>query len=171
MARSNSPMILATAVMSLAVGFGAASLLTPTRAASSPIVNPDAWEEVSSDEMAQPVSYAASARAERCNPWEVSDVAMEAILDEMLRRGWRAPSQGYAVSMIDPADTMSIEAVDPNAPMPPRGGWPRPAQNGQLPMDEETDGVIEIAPGNATTPLQALPPQPAPPQPATQPPS
>ena len=26
-----------------------------------------------------------------CNPWDVSDTAMEAVLDEMLQRGWRPP--------------------------------------------------------------------------------
>jgi hypothetical protein len=151
MIRDNQPALLAaTGVVSLAIGFGAATLLTPQRPANQQIVNPNAWEEAAPDGL-MPVSYAVSPKAAKCDPFDVSEVAMEAMLDEMQRRGWRAPSQGYAVSMVDPADTMGIEAVDPNAPMIPRGGWPRSASDGetveQLPVDQESpDAAVVIEP-------------------------
>ncbi len=165
MIRDNQPaMLVATGIVSLAIGFGAATLLMPQRPANQQIVNPNAWEEVSTAGMAAtPISYATSPNAVRCDPFEVSEVAMEEILDEMLRRGWRAPSQGYAVSMIDAGDTMGLEAVDASAPMPPRGGWPKATTDESvedLPVDGETTDAIPAAQPEAQP---AAAPQPAPP--------
>lgn len=166
MIRDNQPAILAaTGIVSLAIGFGAATLLMPQRPANEQIVNPHAWEQASPATLAtMPVSYAASPKTPRCDPFNVSEVAMEEILDEMLRRGWRAPSQGYAVSMIDAGDTMELDAVDPNAPMPPRGGWPKaPADESveEPSTDQEVADAVLAAQPEAQPPAAA--PQPTPP--------
>jgi hypothetical protein len=158
---SSSPAILAaTGVVSLAIGFGAATLLMPPRPLSQPIVDANAWNEVSPAAMAiDPVRHTSLQNSVRCDPYEVSDVAMEAMLDEMLRRGWRAPNQGDAVARIDAAQTTGLQAVDPDAPMIPRGGWPRAVIEEEiietLPVD--TDGGVEVTVDEPATPPAPLP--------------
>lgn len=134
MIRHSDPAVLtATAIVSIAVGFGAATLMPSRDAAHQPIINADAWEQASpSPVVAQPASIVNS--APRCSQWAISDVAMEEVLDEMIRRGWRPPTQGEAIAMLDDARTTGLSAVDPTAPMPYRGAW---ATN-STPGDEET---------------------------------
>jgi hypothetical protein len=48
-----------------------------------------------------------------CTSWDVSPMAMEAILDEMIRRGWRPPTQGYFLASAAVED--GVEAVDHEA--------------------------------------------------------
>ena len=57
----------------------------------------------------------------QCNPWEVSDVAMEEILREMQRRGWRHPRQGEP---LDPQASLGAEGIGPVEPdaTTPTGG-------------------------------------------------
>ena len=50
-----------------------------------------------------------------CGPWDVSDVGIEAILQEMIRRGWTPPSGARA---LEASHNASVEAVDPDAPVP-----------------------------------------------------
>lgn len=51
-----------------------------------------------------------------CGPWDVSDVGIEAILQEMIRRGWTPPSGSQALQASHTGD--SVKAVDPDAPVP-----------------------------------------------------
>ncbi len=79
-----------------------------------------------------------------CSSWDVSPVAMEAILDEMIRRGWRPPTQGEYVAGLYGMD--SIEVLDPSAPLwvdSPRGN---PLTNmPELPTEDSLSMETEIA--------------------------
>lgn len=123
MIRNSHPATLAaTAIVSLAIGFGFASLLPSQAVPIKPIIDANAWSETAPQSVnAHPVSMRASLGAsERCSPWEVSDIAMEEVLDEMIRRGWRPPRQGDAVEAMNLAQTIGLSATDPDAPMPYR---------------------------------------------------
>jgi hypothetical protein len=48
---------------------------------------------------------------ETCSPWEVSPMAMEAVLDEMVQQGWQPPTQGDFLATVS-ADG-AIGAVNP----------------------------------------------------------
>ena len=123
MIRNSHPATLAaTAIVSLAIGFGFATLLPSQAVPIEPIIDANAWNEPAPQSVnAHPVSMRASLGAsERCSPWEVSDVAMEEVLDEMIRRGWHPPRQGDAVEAMDTAQTIGLSATDPDAPMPYR---------------------------------------------------
>ena len=50
-----------------------------------------------------------------CGPWDVSDVGIEAILQEMIRRGWTPPSGAKA---LEASHNAAVEAVDPDARVP-----------------------------------------------------
>ena len=52
-----------------------------------------------------------------CGPWDVSDVGIEAILQEMIRRGWTPPSGAQALEASHQNGGVA-EAVDPTAPVP-----------------------------------------------------
>ena len=52
-----------------------------------------------------------------CGPWDVSDVGIEAILQEMIRRGWTPPSGAQALEASHQNGGVA-EAVDPDAPVP-----------------------------------------------------
>lgn len=111
--------IVGTAACSLitfAAGAAAATIMAGDVARGEPIIKPNAWEQ----QAAQPITQASLAERapEQCNPWDVSEVAMEEILLEMQRRGWRAPNQGDAVTLLDPEGELSIVALYPDAPMP-----------------------------------------------------
>lgn len=121
MSRADLATLAATATVSLAVGFGAATLMPSRDQALQPIINANAWDTTPSAVIVQPVS--APAAAPRCSQWAISDVAMEEVLDEMIRRGWRPPNQGEAIDMLEDARTVGLAAVDPSAPMPSRGAW------------------------------------------------
>jgi len=89
-----SPAILATsAVASGVVAFVAGFLLgAPTSHAedrTDAIVDPHAWEVAGPQPAPEPRRTAIA----DCSPWDVSDTAIEAVLDEMQRRGWRPPTE------------------------------------------------------------------------------
>src|SRR5688572_2736016 len=72
---------------------------------ATPLVAPPVAPEITRvASVAQPPMTLASTSsrgandAESCSPWDVSDVAMEAALNEMIRRGWRPPSQAEVVA-------------------------------------------------------------------------
>src|SRR5690606_36525736 len=74
--------IAATAIVSIAIGYGAATWLASTRVEDKPIINPTAWEETAPAPQVHTVSYTNTAQgdgraAAHCSPWEVSDIAME----------------------------------------------------------------------------------------------
>ena len=112
--------LAATAIVSIAIGFGAATLLPTDPGSSQPLIDANAWTKTAPVPLSiQPASVAAP----RCSDWAISDVAMEEVLDEMIRRGWRPPTQGEAIATLEDARTIGLTAVDPNAPMPYRGTW------------------------------------------------
>ncbi|HEX5006959.1 MAG TPA: hypothetical protein VFV70_07585 [Hyphomonadaceae bacterium] len=51
-----------------------------------------------------------------CGPWDVSDAGMEAILQEMIRRGWTPPSGATALQASGHDE--DVKAVDPDATVP-----------------------------------------------------
>lgn len=103
------------AVTAFLAGLVAASSLQNKPAQGDPIVRPNAWNEKAPEAIVQ-VAY--EGEFTKCNPWEVSDVAMEEVLREMMRRGWRPPDQGEALAIQDPSGLMT--ASNPDAPMPVR---------------------------------------------------
>lgn len=120
MATPTKTMMIASAlgIASLAfVGGFAVSAATARPLPQDPIVNVNAWNE---EPAAMPVQIAADQPAEKCNPWDVSDIAMEEVLREMQRRGWRQPRQGDAVTSLVSLGVEGIDAVDPYASMPSR---------------------------------------------------
>lgn len=124
--------LAATAIVSLAIGFGAASLLPADPVSSKPLIDTTAWDETAPTPASlQPVRQAVS--TPRCSEWAISDVAMEEVLDEMIRRGWRPPTQGEAIAAMDVA---GLSVQDPNAPMPYRATWVAP--------DSTTEGDIVV---------------------------
>jgi hypothetical protein len=154
--------LAATAIVSLAIGFGAASLLPSRAVPIEPIIDSNAWEEAAPAALsATPASMAARpVRSETCSAWEISDVAMEEVLGEMIRRGWRPPNQGDAIAAMDLAQTVGLSATDPNAPMPYRRAWYVSDQ----PRDEKITAPEE-ATGEAPADEPALPAEPEPPTP------
>jgi hypothetical protein len=52
-----------------------------------------------------------------CGPWDISDVGIEAILQEMIRRGWTPPSGAKALEASHVNGGIA-EAIDPAAPVP-----------------------------------------------------
>lgn len=108
---------IATVIGTGAVAFLAGFSMSSASSAPSeapPIVNPHAWEQRPA--VAPPATVELTRKASpACNPWEVSDIAMEEILSEMQRRGWRPPRQGEAVASLE---TVGMVVDDPHAPMP-----------------------------------------------------
>lgn len=87
-----SPAILAASLAGTGlVAFGAGFLLGwPTSRAEArnrQIVDPNAWAVAAPARLPEPPLM----KIAECSPWDVSDTAMEAVLDEMLQRGWRPP--------------------------------------------------------------------------------
>lgn len=148
---------LAVGFVAFAAGFATSSAFPMARAPVSPIVNPNAWSEMAE---IQAGSQPSPASQERCSPWQVTDVAMEEILDEMIRRGWRAPTQGAAIASLDPAQTLGLSAIDPGAQMPSQKSFGAGVEQDPeaLPMD---DADAEKAP--EASPAPENPPRPEPP--------
>jgi hypothetical protein len=104
-------------VVAFVAGAMTASALAGDVARGEPIVRANAWDEKPAQVITQ---IAFEGEFAKCNPWDVSEAAMEEILIEMQRRGWRPPKQGDAVDLMDPLDVMDIAAAEPDAPMPRR---------------------------------------------------
>jgi hypothetical protein len=94
--------------------------------------------------VAQPVTLASASSSANgggdCSPWEVSDIAMEATLKEMIRRGWRPPNQGEVLASFD-AYGPSARPVDPGAYVPVRGSYSSAATNEEEPVIEGASTV------------------------------
>lgn len=103
-------------VMTFAAGAASTTVFAGDAARGEPIIHADAWAEQPPDAIV-PVASAEATTVE-CSPWAVSDVAMEEILLEMQRRGWRAPNQGDALALLDASGERSASATYPDAPMP-----------------------------------------------------
>lgn len=117
--------VAAIGVASLAFAGGfAVSSATVAAPPGPPIVNVNAWEETAPASAIQAVALRLAAveptvqSTHQCDPWDVSDLAMEEILREMQRRGWRPPSQGDAIASMDSTGVQAIGVVDPDAPTP-----------------------------------------------------
>lgn len=120
MAAPSGKMLIASAlgIASLAFAGGfASSSASAGPAPDAPIVNVNAWNEPAP---AMPIELA-NKPTTKCNPWDVSEVAMEEVLLEMQRRGWRPPRQGDATASLASFGVEGIDAVDPEAPMPRPG--------------------------------------------------
>lgn len=156
--------LAATAIVSLAIGFGAASLVIRPAEAVQPIINANAWDEAAPAPPApERVSLRAASATMKCSPWEVSDVAMEEILDEMIRRGWRAPTQSEAFVGLDILPASGLTVIDANAPVPVRRTWTFSG----LAREEAVDDVEEtpaeaVIPSDLREPTDTTP-QPTPP--------
>lgn len=109
--------------LAFAGGF-AASSATVARPSAPPIVNVNAWEETAPastlDEVpARPASVEPALQATaQCNPWDVSDIAMEEVLRDMQRQGWRPPTQGQAITSMVSMGVDGIGVDDPDTAMP-----------------------------------------------------
>jgi hypothetical protein len=124
-------------VVAFVAGAMTAGALAGDVARGEPIVRANAWDEKPAQVITQ---VAFEGEFARCNPWEVSEVAMEEILVEMQRRGWRPPSQGDAVDLMDPLDMMEISALEPDAPMPRRYR----GDSSIIVLGEETEEVVSV---------------------------
>lgn len=151
-----SPATLAVSAFALAItGFAGGVAISTAFARpvdTQPIIDRDAWSQTAP---AQPVSYAQAAQ-QRCNPWEISDAAMEDVLDQMIRRGWRPPTQGAAVALLD---SQAIQATDPDAPMPTRRVWSASddGADNDAPVEDDA-GSVAPEPPDEETPKDAPPP-------------
>lgn len=170
--------IAATAIVSIAIGYGAATWLAATRAEDKPIINPTAWEETAAAPQVQAVSFINTAKGDvrataHCSPWEITDIAMEEVLDEMIRRGWRPPNQGQAVAAMG---VPGFSVADPYAPMPYGRSWTSstssddettdPYEAEALPVDAELPATPAVSAPTAPAPQPAAIEQPQP-QPIT----
>jgi hypothetical protein len=86
---------------------------------------------------AHPVAYRSAPEpryeTSSCNPWDVSPAAMEAILQEMVRRGWQPPRSDVALAGTQPSYRAPIEALSPDQPV--RVASPRasaPVETGEI---------------------------------------
>jgi hypothetical protein len=106
------------------------------------------------DNQTQPVVYRDRATTNgQCSQWDVSPQAMEAILQEMLRRGWKPPTQGEAIASIAPMNGPRMTALDPNSPLPV---FTRPAPPAETGAPEE--GVVSDDPdATVATPAPTAP--------------
>ena len=118
----------AIGVASLAFAGGlAASSATAPPPPAPPIVNVNAWEETAPAPTveAMPVRLAPAEpgpqATAQCNPWDISDIAIEEILRDMQRQGWRPPSQGEAVASVLSMGVDGISVDDANAAIPTDG--------------------------------------------------
>jgi hypothetical protein len=118
---------IGVASLAFAAGF-AASSATAAPPPALPIVNVNAWEETApaSSVEVMPVRLASVEPAlqatAQCNPWDVSDIAMEEILRDMQRQGWRPPTQGQAIASMVSMGVDGIGVDDPDTAMPTDGG-------------------------------------------------
>jgi hypothetical protein len=164
MARTPSPATLAAASLAVgligfATGFAVSSAFPMTHAEVKPLIDSNAWNETAP---VQSASYsAASAPQPRCNPWQITDVAMEEVLDEMLQRGWRAPTQGTAIALRDNAEQSGLAAIDPDAPMPSRHTWAASTSSDEdaveLPDEEIAEQPVAEPPATEPAPGQRPP--------------
>ena len=117
----------------------------------------------------QPATLASTSRVaddgNSCSPWDVSDVAMEAALNEMIRRGWRPPSQAEIVEAFDAYGEPTVESLEPQSLVPVRRPFtPSPSSEvlsnseGPFPIDETAPTSAAVAPQAPTTPAPAEPP-------------
>jgi hypothetical protein len=156
MSRDISPGLLVSSVAAFAfvafvAGFATASAIPTDPTRNDPIINPDAWQE----QAPQPVRWTPTP-VEQCNPWDISEVAAEEMLREMVRRGWRPPSQGDVIESLDPLEMSELASLDPNAPVSLRGIWRgRGASTEDEPVDEVTDEipVLDLTVEDASAPL------------------
>jgi hypothetical protein len=154
------------------LGFAVWSNVAPPRIEQSSAYSerPDAPQQTPVDYRVNPSSAAyqpgsalQSGAAESCSPWDVSSVAMEAILQEMILRGWQPPRSDIALADTQPSAGRPIEAISPEEPVtlgPPR---PSPIEIGEAIVvgtpGAETDSAASAgsAPDNAPAAATATP--------------
>jgi hypothetical protein len=77
-----------------------------------------------------------------CGPWDVSEDGIEAILQEMIRRGWSPPSGARALEVSRQSEGF-IQAVDPDAPA--LAIAPTRNESGDLQSPENDAPVVEAS--------------------------
>jgi hypothetical protein len=118
------------------------------------------------EERAYPVAYrpVSEPRSETssCNPWDVSPAAMQAILQEMVRRGWQPPRSDIALASTQPSYRTPIQALDPDRPV-----WIASPRN-SAPVETGEIVDVTIAPSGDTSESSTQEPvtTPAPPTPS-----
>jgi hypothetical protein len=117
---------------------------------SAEAVEPQSPTQYASYEAAAyPVAYRPSSEARSdtlgCNIWDVSPTAMEAILQEMVRRGWQPPRSDVALASTQPNYRTPIEALDPDRPV-----WVSSSRSG-APVETGEIVDVTIEPGAPAT--------------------
>jgi hypothetical protein len=102
--------------------------------------------------------------ASDCSPWDVSDIAMEVTLKEMIRRGWRPPTQGEVIETA--YGNPGVMAIEPDASVPVRGYAPAPGSSEEGGATEATepfpvDQMLSTSEGASPVAPVASPPPPA----------
>jgi hypothetical protein len=165
-------LVLGVAIAGLGVATWYGTRPPPVDDGSSFVEEPDLTPPTGSNYQYQPIVYRDRGTSEgECSPWDLSPVAMEAILQEMLRRGWKPPTQGEAIAGIAPPGSQ-MTAIDPNAPLPV---FTRPGPPVETVEPEEE--VVSDDPDPTVTAPATIPPATRPPAasparpPAAQPPA
>jgi hypothetical protein len=143
-------------------GIAVSSWAMPT---SPPQVAPEVVRVASIAQPAMTVAATSSSdapEANDCSPWDVSDIAMEAALEEMIRRGWRPPSQAEIVAAFDTYDGPTVQPVEPEALVPVRRVYSPPAADDPAQAEErfpleQTLPIPEVAPAPPQTPAGGQP--------------
>jgi hypothetical protein len=165
--------VLGVAIAGLGVATWYGTRPRPVDDGSSFVESPNTTPPNGSNYQYQPIVYRDRGTSDgQCSPWDLSPVAMEAILQEMLRRGWKPPTQGEAIAGIAPPGSQ-MTAIDPNAPLPV---FTRPTAP-LIEAVEPEEGVVSGDPDPTATPPVTTPPAARPPAawparpPAAQPPA
>jgi hypothetical protein len=79
-----------------------------------------------------------------CGPWDISDVGIEVILQEMIRRGWTPPSGAKALEASHHNGAVA-QAIDPDARVPAVGPPSTPA------VSAETQSSTDVIRPTAST--------------------
>ena len=98
-------------------------------------------------------SSRAAKEADNCSPWDVSDVAMEAALNEMIHRGWRPPSQAEVVANFDTFGGPTVQSLEPESIVPVR----RPASSAPVSPEESPTGTTAPFPVDQILPTSEAP--------------
>lgn len=135
-------------------GIAISSWATPL---NPPQVTPELTRVVVEPAMAlASTSSRAAEAANDCSPWDVSDVAMEAALREMIRRGWRPPTQAEIVASFDAYGSPTVQSANPESLVPVRRPVLAPSLE-ESPGDAPSFSVDQIRPTSEGTAAQVAP--------------
>ncbi|HEX5006960.1 MAG TPA: hypothetical protein VFV70_07590 [Hyphomonadaceae bacterium] len=135
-------------------GIAISSWATPP---APPAVAPEIARVVTepASSLALPTSHS-DTETSNCDPWDVSDVAMEAALNEMIRRGWRPPNQADVLASFD----SPAQAVSPQSTVPVRYAPSASPEPPEASVEPSAPFPVEpVQPTSGTIPSPANPPQ------------